>query len=383
VDCANHVVDMAVSELTRNQDLFTLHYPNVDGIVGLQHNSGCGLAANSDAHVRQSRTIAGYLAHPNTAAAVIVGLGCEKGICETIFDACRIFPLTNSKKAAYKKPFALTIQQEGGTRDTVDKIIAHVQRILPEVNRSRRSLVPASELIMASQCGGSNALSGITANPAIGIASDLLVAAGGTAFFAETPETFGAGHLLTRRAKTKAIAEKYLAHVKWWQEHLKTHGAHFDNNPTPGNKEGGITTIAEKSLGAIAKGGQTALCGVVDYAEPVTGPGLYFMNTPGYDPVSCTGQTAGGALVGVFSTGQGSCFGGLLIPWIKVVSNSQVYKNMMDMEINAGEALEGTPIEVVGRRIFEQMLAVASGAKTFSEKMQIAVFNIWNTGVTT
>ena len=383
VDCANHAVDMAIHELNRDQALFARRYPNVDGIVGITHNSGCGLAAHSDAHVRQNRTLAGFLTHPNAAARLVVGLGCEKGAPETIFDACRIFPLTNANKAAYKKPFTLTIQKEGGTRETVDKIVAHVLKLLPEVNCARRVLVPASELIMATQCGGSNALSGITANPAIGIASDLLIAAGGTAFFAETPETFGAGHLLTRRARTKTIAKKYLAHVNWWQAHLKTHGAHFDNNPTPGNKDGGLTTIAEKSLGAIAKSGQTALCGVVDYAEPVTGPGLYFMNTPGYDPVSCTGQTAGGALVGVFSTGQGSCFGGLLIPWIKVVSNSQVYENMMDMEINAGEALEGTPLDVVGRRIFEQALAVASGAKTFSEKMNISVFNIWNTGVTT
>lgn len=383
VDCANHAVDMALRELNRDPELLARRYPNVDGIVGITHDSGCGLAANSEAHTRQLRTLAGFVEHPNAAARLVVGLGCEKGSPETLYEACRMFPLTKPKKKAYKKPFTLTIQQDGGTRETVDKIIAYVHKVLPEANRQRRSLIPASELILASQCGGSNALSGITANPAIGIASDLLIAAGGTAFFGETPETFGAGHLLTRRARTRAIAEKYLSRVEWWQAHLKARGAHFDNNPTPGNKEGGITTIAEKSLGAVAKSGQTALCGVVDYAETVTGPGLFFMDTPGYDPVSCTGQTAGGALVGVFSTGQGSCFGGLLVPWIKVVTNTPVYEALPDMEINAGEALEGTPLDMIGRRIFEQALAVASGARTYSEKMNIAVFNIWNTGVTT
>lgn len=383
VDCSNQVVETAIRELTIEQDILLRRYPNVDGIIGITHNSGCGLAAGSEAHIRQNRTLNGFLEHPNTAAYIVVGLGCEKGPPDQIFSCNATAYAKNSKSLSEKKPPTFMIQDEGGTRKTADRVIESVLNVLPEANRMRRTLIPAAELVMASQCGGSNALSGITANPAIGIASDLLVACGGTSFFAETTETFGAGHLLTRRARTKKIAQKYLDYVAWWEKHLKSHGAHFDNNPTPGNKDGGLTTIAEKSLGSIAKGGSTAFCGVVDYAEPVTGPGLFFMNTPAYDPVSCTGQTAGGALVGVFSTGQGSCFGGLLTPWIKVVSNTEVFDKMIDMEINAGVILDGIPLETVGRQIFEQVLAVASGAKTYSEKMNITVFNVWNIGVTT
>jgi len=383
VDCANHAVEAALRELNQEKSFLLRRFPNVDGVIGMTHPSGCGLAAMSEAHLRQNRTIDGFLNHPNAAARLVVGLGCEKGSPDLIFGSNPSGSLKNCKKPAGANPSVFMIQNEGGTQKTVDKIIDYVLKMLPEVNCMRRELIPTSELILATQCGGSNALSGITANPAIGIASDLLIAAGGASFFAETTETFGAGHLLTRRAKTKKIAQQYLDHVKWWASYLKSHGAHFDNNPTPGNKEGGLTTIAEKSLGSVAKGGNTALCGVVDYAEPIPGPGLYFMNTPGYDPVSCTGQTAGGALVGIFSTGQGSCFGGLLTPWIKVVSNTDVFDKIIDMEINAGSILDGIPLETVGRQIFEQVLAVASGARTYSEKMNIAVFNVWNTGVTT
>ena len=383
VECSNHVVEMVVRELTGEQDNLLRQYPNVDGIVGIRHNSGCGLTAGSEAHLRQNRTLNGYIEHPNSAACIIVGLGCEKGQPDWILDCSQADCKRNLERKADKKPPVVMIQNEGGTRDTADRVIELVLNLLPEVNRNRRTLISASELVMAAQCGGSNALSGVTVNPAIGIASDLLVACGGTPFFAETTETFGAGHLLARRARSKAIARKYLDHVAWWENHLKSHGAHFDNNPTPGNKKGGLTTIAEKSLGSIAKGGNSALCGVVDYAEPVTGPGLFFMNTPAYDPVSCTGQTAGGALVGVFSTGQGSCYGDLLVPWIKVVSNTEVFRRMPDMEINAGMVLDGVPLETVGRQIFEQVLAVASGTKTYSEKMNITGFNVWNTGVTT
>lgn len=382
-ECANHVVETALRELNQEKSYLLRRYPNVDGVIGLTHMSGCGLAALSEAHLRQNRTIAGFLNHPNAAERLVVGLGCEKGTPDLIFGPNPSVSLKGRQQPEKENPTVFMIQNEGGTQKTVDKIIDYVLKVLPAVNQLRRELIPASELILATQCGGSNALSGITANPAIGIASDLLIAAGGASFFAETTETFGAGHLLTRRAKTEKIAQQYLDHVKWWESYLKSHGPHFDNNPTPGNKEGGLTTIAEKSLGSVAKGGNTALCGVVDYAEPIPGPGLYFMNTPAYDPVSCTGQTAGGALVGVFSTGQGSCFGGLMIPWIKVVSNSETFDKLPDMEINAGVVLEGISLETVGRRIFEQVLAVASGAKTFSEKMNISSFNVWNTGVTT
>jgi altronate hydrolase len=383
VDCSNHVIDQAIRELRLKQDELLRKYPNVDGIAGLTHDSGCGLALLSEAHQRQNRTIDAFLEHPNTATKIVVGLGCEKGQPEYIYGSSKLLEIDDGRRISGQTPLTLTIQEEGGTQETVDKIIAAVVRILPEINRIRRVLIPASELVLATQCGGSNALSGITANPAIGVASDLLVACGGTSFFAESTETFGAEHLLTSRAKTPEIARAYLDHLQWWKAHLASFGHTFGNNPTPGNKAGGLTTIAEKSLGSVAKGGSTALCGVFDYAEQVDKPGLCFMNTPAFDPVSCTGQTAGGALVGLFSTGQGSCFGGLLVPWIKVVSNTETWERMVEMEINAGVVLDGVPIRDVGRQIFEQVLAVASGAKTYSEKLGVAVFNMWNTGVTT
>jgi len=380
VDCANHALDMALRELNRDRDALLRRYPNVDGILGLTHESGCGLASGSEGHQRQNRTINGFLTHPNAAACLVVGLGCEKSRPELIYGSD---PLAKEGSPKRKTPLTYMIQDEGGTQAAVDKIVAFVQEQLPLINRRRRELIPASELIMATQCGGSNGLSGITSNPAIGVASDMLVACGGASFLAELTETVGAGHLLTRRAKTVEIAKKYLAIVAWWQQYLDKHGASFEDNTTPGNRRGGLTTVAEKALGSSVKSGTAALSGVIEYAEPIPGPGLYFMNSPGYDPASTTGQTASGALVGVFSTGQGSCFGGMLIPWIKVVSNSEVYERLPDMEINAGALVEGVPLETIGRQIFEQVLATASGAKTYSEKMNITVFNVWNTGVTT
>lgn len=312
-------------------------------------------------------------------------LGCEKGQAELIFGKDKLMPIEGASNGSDGALPMITIQEVGGTWAAVDRIVDYVEKVLlPRANRRRRTLISAAELILATQCGGSNANSGFTANASIGYASDLLIRCGGTAFIAETTETFGAGHLLTGRARTPEVGQAYLDHVANYRKYLATGGGTPENNLAHGNIEGGLSTVAEKALGSIAKGGTSALCWVKDYAELITEKGFGFMNTPAFDPASCTGQTAGGAQVGVFSTGAGSCFGGILAPWLKVVSNSETFERMEDMEVNAGGIAEGIDsFEEVGRMIFEYTLAMASGAKTYSEKVGYSVVNIWDKGVTT
>jgi altronate dehydratase len=385
VDCSARVVEMALEELNRKQAYYARRYPNVDGVVGLTHDSGCGLVTMSQGHIQQNRTIQNLMDHPNVGGRVIVQLGCEKGQAALIFGEDQLIQVKDCETAPGNAMPLITIQETGGTWKTVDRIVDYVEEVLlPEVNARRRTLIPASELILATQCGGSNANSGFTSNAAIGYASDLLVRCGGTSFIAETTETFGAGHLLTQRAKTPEIAQAYLDHVATYRSYLAAGEGTPENNLAYGNIEGGLSTIAEKALGSIAKGGTTALAWVNDYAELITEKGFGFMNTPAFDPASCTGQTAGGAQVGVFSTGAGSCFGGILTPWLKVVSNSDTFARMEDMEVNAGTIADGTEnFEDVGKLIFEYVLALASGSKTYSEKVGYSVANIWNKGVTT
>ena len=385
VDCSARVVDMALDELNRRHSDYTRRYPNVDGIVGLTHDSGCGLVTLSEGHQQQNRTIQNLMEHPNVGGRALVQLGCEKGQASLIFGEDKLIPIDGQSNASAETVPMITIQDSGGTWATVDRIVEYVEAtLLPRANRRRRTLIPADELILATQCGGSNASSGFTANAAIGYASDLLVRCGGTPFIAETTETFGAGHLLTRRARTPEIAQAYLDCVADYRRYLERGEGTPENNLAYGNVEGGLSTIAEKALGSVAKGGTTALCWVNNYAERITEKGFGFMNTPAFDPASCTGQTAGGAQVGIFSTGAGSCFGGVLIPWMKVVSNSETFERMEDMEINAGGIADGLDsFEDVGRMIFEYMLAMASGAKTYSEKVGYSVVNIWDKGVTT
>jgi altronate hydrolase len=385
VDCSARVVDMVLEELNRKKSDYTRRYPNVDGIVGLTHDSGCGLVTLSEGHTQQNRTIQNLMDHPNVGGRAIVQLGCEKGQAELIFGKDNLVPIEGASSGPDEALPIITMQEAGGTWATVDRIVDYVEKVLlPRANRRRRILIPASELILATQCGGSNANSGFTANASIGYASDLLIRCGGTAFIAETTETFGAGHLLTRRAKTPEVGQAYLDCVVDYRKYLATGGGTPENNLAYGNMEGGLSTIAEKALGSVAKGGTSALCWVNDYAELITEKGFGFMNTPAFDPASCTGQTAGGAQVGVFSTGAGSCFGGVLIPWLKVVSNSDTFERIEDMEINAGEIADGIDsFEDVGRMIFEYTLAMASGAKTYSEKVGYSVVNIWDKGVTT
>src|SRR5207253_292720 len=267
----------------------------------------------------------------------------------------------------------------------VEAGVKAVAELLPQVNHVKRTSLSASKIILGTNCGGSDGNSGVTANPALGVASDMLVALGGTSIIGETPEIYGAEHLLTRRAITRPVGEKLVERIKWWEWYTGLFGAEINNNPSPGNKDGGLTTIYEKSLGAIAKGGSSAMVDVVGYAEPVTAKGFVVMDTPGYDPVSMTGIVAGGANVLVFTTGRGSVFGCKPAPSIKIATNTPMYEHMVDdMDINAGVILQGTPVDEVGRQIFEEILAVAGGKKTKSELTGVGEeeFAPWQIGPT-
>jgi altronate hydrolase len=284
-----------------------------------------------------------------------------------------------------KQPIVISIQEAGGIARTIDLGVKTVAQMLPAVNDVKRTKLPASHLMLGTNCGGSDGNSGVTANPAVGVCSDLLVAQGGTSIIGETPEIYGAEHILTRRAKTREVGEKLIERIKWWEWYTSIFGAEINNNPSPGNKEGGLTTIYEKSLGAIAKGGSTALVDVVRYAEAVKAKGFVVMDTPGHDPTSMTGIVAGGANVGVFTTGRGSVFGCKPTPCIKIATNTPLYNHMTDdMDVNAGVILEGTPVEEVGRQIFELVLEVASGKKTKSELAGVGEeeFAPWSIGPT-
>lgn len=353
-------------------------WPNVDGVVALGHDSGCGMRADGEGYDVLQRTLAGYARHANFAAVIVIGLGCETlQINDFLIDA----GLSQGERC-----HAFTIQESGGTRAAIDRGVAIVQDILPMVNTQTRTTALASELTLALQCGGSDAFSGITANPALGAAGDLLVRHGGTIIYSETPEIFGAEHLLTQRAVTPAVAEALLERIQWWKHYTARHGFELNGNPSPGNKSGGLTTIAEKSLGAQAKSGSTALRAVYQYAETITEKGLVFMDSPGFDPVSVTGQVASGANVICFTTGRGSAFGFKPVPSIKLASNSALFEKMReDIDLNCGEIINGTQsVEDCGALIFAEVLAVASGQKTQSELLGYGdnEFNPWKLGAT-
>ncbi|HLN32031.1 MAG TPA: altronate dehydratase family protein [Gemmataceae bacterium] len=369
-----------ISERIRATDLLR-PYPQVDGVVAITHKQGCAMQYDGPDHRQLDRTLAGFAKHPNVAAYILVGLGCETGQAIHLIENQGLVQLNGSRQ----QPSVLTIQECGGIGKTVEAGVKAIAELLPRVNDIRRVKLPASKLILGTNCGGSDGNSGVTANPALGVASDLLVAQGGTSIIGETPEIYGAEHLLTRRAVTRAVGEKLIERIKWWEWYTGIFGAEINNNPSPGNKDGGLTTIYEKSLGAIAKGGSTALVDVVGYAEPVKSSGFVVMDTPGYDPVSMTGIVAGGANVLVFTTGRGSVFGCKPAPSIKVATNSPMYHHMIeDMDVNAGVILEGTPVEEVGRQIFEEILAVASAKKTKSELNGVGEeeFAPWSIGPT-
>jgi altronate hydrolase len=340
-------------------------FPNVDGVIAITHKAGCAMQYDGPDHKQLDRTLAGFAKHANVSAYILVGLGCETGQAIHLVEGERLIQLDGKSR---KQPLVLTIQECGGISKTVDAGVKAIAELLPRVNDVQRVKLPAKHLILGTNCGGSDGNSGVTANPALGVASDLLVAQGGISILGETPEIYGAEHLLTRRAVSREVGEKLVERIKWWEWYTSIFGAEINNNPSVGNKEGGLTTIYEKSLGAIAKGGTTAMVDVVHYAEPVRTKGFVVMDTPGYDPVSMTGIVAGGANVCVFTTGRGSVFGCKPSPSIKIATNSPLYHHMLDdMDINAGVILDGTPVETVGKQIFEEILAVASGKKTKSE----------------
>ena len=378
VNCSAHVADLIADAFKRNP--FTGHdplaqWPNVDGVVALTHKTGCGMTMGEPLKLLR-RTLAGFARHVNFSHVIAIGLGCEVN---------QLGPMLEEQRLAGRLR-NMDIQEMGGTRKTVEAGIAFVREVLAEANRVERVAVPASELTVALQCGGSDGYSGITANPALGAASDLLVRHGGTVILSETPETYGAEHLLTRRAVSREVGEKLVDLMRWWEAYTEREGAEMNANPSPGNKAGGLTTILEKSLGAMAKGGTTNLVEVYRYAEPVTARGFVFMDTPGYDPVAATGQVAGGANLVCFTTGRGSVFGCKPAPSIKLATNSAMYERMSeDMDVNCGSIVTGEEsVAKCGQRIFELMLRVASGEKTKSEAYDFggSEFAPWTLGAT-
>lgn len=355
-------------------------FPEINGVLAFTHKGGCGLKPDEPLEMLQ-RVLLGIARHPNIGGCVFVGLGCEVNQ----LDLLKPFAAQRAGSAGIE-PWFLNVQDLGGTRRAVEAAAAAVARLLPSANQARRTPQPIRELILALQCGGSDAHSGITANPALGVASDQLVRHGGTSVLAETPEIYGAEHLLTRRAVSAEVGEQLLARIRWWEDHVRQHQASIDNNPAPGNKAGGLTTIYEKSLGAVAKGGHAPLTAVYRYAEPILAKGFCFMDTPGYDPVSMTGLISGGCTVAVFTTGRGSVYGGKPTPCLKVSTHTSLFERMPeDIDIDAGTILDGTEtVEQVGSRIFEEMIAVASGKPTRSELAGVGdeEFAPWSLGPT-
>jgi altronate hydrolase len=378
VNCSAHVASMVADIFKKNP--FTGHdplaeFPNVDGVVALTHKTGCGMTQLEPLRVLR-RTLGGYARHVNFASVIVLGLGCEVNQIGGL--------LTEQKLAGRLR--SMDIQDMGGTRKTVEAGVAFVREALADANNVRREPVPVSELTVALQCGGSDGYSGVSANPALGAASDLVVRHGGTVILSETPETYGAEHLLTRRAVSREVGEKLVALMRWWEEYAEREGAEINANPSPGNKAGGLTTILEKSLGAMAKAGSTNLVDVFAYAEQVTKKGFVFMDTPGFDPVAATGQVAGGANLVCFTTGRGSVFGCKPSPSLKLATNTPMFTRMEeDMDINCGTILDGDEtVQQCGERIFNTMIRTASGEKTKSEQFDIgaAEFAPWVLGAT-
>lgn len=376
VNCAAHTAQRIAHHFDPQQ---LAAYPDVDGVIALTGALTCAMQVGGPEYVLLQRTLAGMARHPNVGAVCLVGLGCETNQISELVENYDL------KRQGGTPLRSLTIQEMGGVQKCIRAGIAMVQTLLPLANQSRRSPQPISELCLALQCGGSDSWSGITANPLIGQLSDEIVRQGGTIILAETPEIYGAEHLLTCRAQDLPTGHKLLEMVRWWENRVQVLGTKIDNNPSHGNKVGGLTTIYEKALGAIAKSGHTPLVGVYDYAEAITDRGFTFMNTPGFDPVSVTGQVAGGANLVLFSTGRGSAFGFYPAPSIKIASNSALYEHMIDdMDLNAGVILEGESMNLVAARLLELVIEIASGRQSKSEAQGIgeAEFCPWSLGET-
>lgn len=387
VNCSAHVSDIVAKHFTK--EYLKENYKNVDGVVAITHQTGCGVVYASEDHEQLERTLAGYANHPNVSGYLIIGLGCETVQAKPFADKHLV--QIGKKVSDGKSPIVMTLQEEGGTKKTLEKAILAMEELLKEANQLKREPIPISELVLGLNCGGSDAFSGVTANAALGFASDLLVAHGGTAVLAETGEIYGAEGLLTRTAVSKEVGEKLVARVRWWEKYMEMfnpilkNGATLNNNPSPGNKKGGLTTILEKSLGAVAKGGTTALQDVVLFGEQIKTKGFVFMDTPCVDWVSVTGLVAGGCNLMAFTTGRGSCLGIKPTPTLKIATNSIMYNRMEDdMDINAGRILEGASIKEVGEEIFESLIRIASGEETKSEILGYGdkEFSPWSIGPT-
>ena len=374
VNCSGSVAKF-IAEAAEKSGLLD-DFPNIDGIVPITHGTGCGMSGNNEGYDTLFRTLSGYAQHPNFGGILLIGLGCE---------VMQIADLVGGRSIRADGALRyMTIQQIGGTRKTVEKGLEELRSIAELANTATRKPAPVSHLMVGMQCGGSDGYSGITANPALGVASDILVQHGGTTILSETSEIYGAEHLLTRRAETVQVGEKLIERVKWWEDYTARNKGSMDNNPSPGNKKGGLTTILEKSLGAAAKGGTTPLMGVYKYAEPITARGFTFMDSPGYDPASVTGQIAGGCNLVCFTTGRGSAFGSKPAPTVKIATNTEMATRMSeDMDIDAGEILsKGVSVEEKGREIYQMFLRVASGEKTKSEAQGLGDYEFvpWQIG---
>jgi altronate hydrolase len=360
VNCSATVARYIAEAFNRSD--FLKDFPNIDGVVPFVHGTGCGMGGSGEGYETLERTQWGYATHPNLAGVLVVGLGCE------VFQIPRLMKQYNLVEHDGFR--TMTIQETGGTKKTIEAGIEVIREMLPAANACKREPTPVSEITVGLQCGGSDGYSGITANPALGYASDILVKHGGTTILSETPEIYGAEHLLTRRAANREVGEKLVDLIKWWEDYTERNQGEMNNNPSPGNKLGGLTTILEKSLGAAAKGGTSTLRGVYKYAEPIDTHGFVYMDSPGYDPAAVTGQIASGANMIVFTTGRGSAAGYKPAPSIKLATNSDVYTRMVDdMDINCGDVLDGVSIEAKGQEIFEEIVAVASGKKSKSEEL--------------
>jgi altronate hydrolase len=361
VNCSATVAKFMAEAINRSGILD--NYPNIDGVIPFVHGTGCGMAGKGEGFDILRRTQWGYASNPNLGGALLVGLGCE------VFQIGRMKEIYGIEDGETFQ--TMTIQDSGGTKKIIEWGVEHIKAMLPIAAKAKRETLPASELVLALQCGGSDGYSGITANPALGYAADILVRNGGTAILSETPEIYGAEHLLTRRAVTREVGEKLVERIHWWEDYTERNHGEMNNNPSPGNKLGGLTTILEKSLGAAAKGGTSPLTAVYEYAEPVKDKGFVFMDTPGFDPVSATGQVAGGANILAFTTGRGSAYGCKPVPSVKLATNSDLYRRMTDdMDINCGDIADGeATIEQKGQEIFDKLLRVASGEKSKSEAL--------------
>jgi altronate hydrolase len=366
-NCAAHTAELIASSFAEGS-----LPPNVDGVVAFPHGEGCGQALGADTD-QLRRTLGGVLDHPNVSSAIILGLGCEVNQIDHYLGP-------NAPRSG--RLVGMTVQATGGTRSTVEAARAEIKKMIDLAAGEKRVPVPASKIVLGLNCGGSDSFSGITANPALGICSDMLAEIGASSVLAETTEIFGAEHLLVKRARNREVAERLLSFVDGYKKYLRQFGGSFDDNPSPGNKEGGLTNILEKSLGAVAKAGVSTLTDAVDYAERVSTPGFVFMNTPGYDPASLTGLAAGGANLIAFTTGRGSAIGFPTIPVIKISSNSVTYRRMTDnMDINAGRIADGdATVSQLGKEIFDFLLQTASGQHTCAERLGHKEFYPWRIG---